>query len=215
LWNPNLLMAFVAVLGGDPCRQNQLAADEKDILLRRHSSSKCSLKLSLARRHLSRRGIPQQHPAVASQKEHSRKLYFSESGVALPLAAARTLSYDRPVRSTFSPGPDGSGRGWQVIHNLVSRNGQLLPVEQARLSPGQEGLINGWGLFTTIRFPWAAVRLRPPLAPPAARCPAHSHPLRFRPGPDLRRRSRTDSPEPGARERRPHLYRREPHRHVA
>ena len=38
-----------------------------------------------------------------------------------------------------------------MIHNLVSRNGQLLPVEQARLSPGQEGLINGWGLFTTIR----------------------------------------------------------------
>ncbi len=38
-----------------------------------------------------------------------------------------------------------------MIHNLVCHNGRLLPVEQARLSPGQEGLINGWGLFTTLR----------------------------------------------------------------
>jgi branched-chain amino acid aminotransferase len=38
-----------------------------------------------------------------------------------------------------------------VIHRIVFHNGQLLPVEQARLSPGQEGLINGWGLFTTLR----------------------------------------------------------------
>jgi branched-chain amino acid aminotransferase len=38
-----------------------------------------------------------------------------------------------------------------MIHRLVSHNGQLLPVEEARLSPGQEGLINGWGLFTTLR----------------------------------------------------------------
>lgn len=38
-----------------------------------------------------------------------------------------------------------------MIHRLVSHNGTLMPVEQARLSPGQEGLINGWGLFTTLR----------------------------------------------------------------
>jgi branched-chain amino acid aminotransferase len=38
-----------------------------------------------------------------------------------------------------------------MIHRLVSHNGTLVPVEQARLSPGQEGLINGWGLFTTLR----------------------------------------------------------------
>jgi branched-chain amino acid aminotransferase len=38
-----------------------------------------------------------------------------------------------------------------MIHRLVSHNGQLQPVEEARLSPGQEGLTNGWGLFTTLR----------------------------------------------------------------
>ena len=38
-----------------------------------------------------------------------------------------------------------------MIHTLISHNGRLVPVEQARLSPGQEGLINGWGLFTTLR----------------------------------------------------------------
>lgn len=38
-----------------------------------------------------------------------------------------------------------------MIHQIICHNGRLLPVEQARLSPGQEGLINGWGLFTTLR----------------------------------------------------------------
>jgi branched-chain amino acid aminotransferase len=38
-----------------------------------------------------------------------------------------------------------------MIQRLISHNGRLTPVEQARLSPGQEGLINGWGLFTTVR----------------------------------------------------------------
>lgn len=38
-----------------------------------------------------------------------------------------------------------------MIHRFVSHNGKLLPVEQARFSPGQAGLLNGWGLFTTMR----------------------------------------------------------------
>lgn len=39
-----------------------------------------------------------------------------------------------------------------MIHRFVSRNGCLLPVEEVRLSPGQAGLLTGWGLFTTIRI---------------------------------------------------------------
>ncbi|MBI1739216.1 MAG: aminotransferase class IV family protein [Acidobacteria bacterium] len=31
-------------------------------------------------------------------------------------------------------------------------NDRLLPIEQVRLSPGQAGLLNGWGLFTTVRI---------------------------------------------------------------
>jgi len=38
-----------------------------------------------------------------------------------------------------------------MIHRFVNHNGQVLPVEQARLSPGQAGLLSGWGLFTTLR----------------------------------------------------------------
>jgi len=38
-----------------------------------------------------------------------------------------------------------------MIHRFVFHNDQLLPLEQVRLSPGQAGLLNGWGLFTTIR----------------------------------------------------------------
>jgi branched-chain amino acid aminotransferase len=38
-----------------------------------------------------------------------------------------------------------------MIHRYVSHNGRLKPVEEVRLSPGQAGLLNGWGLFTTLR----------------------------------------------------------------
>lgn len=38
-----------------------------------------------------------------------------------------------------------------MIHHLIFHNDRLLPVEQTRLSPGQAGLLNGWGLFTTLR----------------------------------------------------------------
>jgi branched-chain amino acid aminotransferase len=39
-----------------------------------------------------------------------------------------------------------------LIHRQVWHNDKLLPIEQVRLSPGQAGLLNGWGLFTTLRI---------------------------------------------------------------
>jgi len=39
-----------------------------------------------------------------------------------------------------------------VIHPNVFHNETLLPVEKVRLSPGQAGLICGWGIFTTLRI---------------------------------------------------------------
>jgi branched-chain amino acid aminotransferase len=39
-----------------------------------------------------------------------------------------------------------------MIHRFVFHNDRLQPVEQVRLSPGQAGLFNGWGLFTTVRI---------------------------------------------------------------
>lgn len=39
-----------------------------------------------------------------------------------------------------------------MIHRHVFHNDRLLPIEQVRLSPGQAGLLNGWGLFTTLRI---------------------------------------------------------------
>ena len=38
-----------------------------------------------------------------------------------------------------------------MIHRFVFHNNKLLPIEQVRLSPGQAGLLSGWGLFTTLR----------------------------------------------------------------
>jgi len=39
-----------------------------------------------------------------------------------------------------------------MIHRFAHHNGRLLPMEQVRLSPGQAGLLSGWGLFTTLRI---------------------------------------------------------------
>jgi branched-subunit amino acid aminotransferase/4-amino-4-deoxychorismate lyase len=39
-----------------------------------------------------------------------------------------------------------------MIHRHIFHNDRLLPIEQVRLSPGQAGLLNGWGLFTTLRI---------------------------------------------------------------
>jgi branched-subunit amino acid aminotransferase/4-amino-4-deoxychorismate lyase len=38
-----------------------------------------------------------------------------------------------------------------LIHRLIFHNDRIVPTEEARLSPGQAGLMNGWGLFTTMR----------------------------------------------------------------
>jgi branched-chain amino acid aminotransferase len=39
-----------------------------------------------------------------------------------------------------------------VIHRYVFHNEEVKPVEKVRWSPGQAGLICGWGLFTTVRI---------------------------------------------------------------
>jgi branched-chain amino acid aminotransferase len=39
-----------------------------------------------------------------------------------------------------------------MIHGKVFHNDRIVPIEQMRLSPGQAGLLSGWGLFTTLRI---------------------------------------------------------------
>lgn len=39
-----------------------------------------------------------------------------------------------------------------MLHKFVYRNGDLVSMQDVRLSPGQAGLLNGWGVFTTIRI---------------------------------------------------------------
>jgi len=39
-----------------------------------------------------------------------------------------------------------------LIHRHIFHNDRILPIDEARLSPGQAGLLNGWGLFTTMRI---------------------------------------------------------------
>ena len=39
-----------------------------------------------------------------------------------------------------------------MIHRFVFHNQELQPVEKTRWSPGQAGLICGWGLFTTVKI---------------------------------------------------------------
>ena len=39
-----------------------------------------------------------------------------------------------------------------MIHRFVFHNDEVKPVEKTRWSPGQAGLVCGWGLFTTVRI---------------------------------------------------------------
>jgi branched-chain amino acid aminotransferase len=39
-----------------------------------------------------------------------------------------------------------------LIHRLIFHNDRIVPIDEARLSPAQAGLLNGWGLFTTMRI---------------------------------------------------------------
>ena len=39
-----------------------------------------------------------------------------------------------------------------MIHRKVFHNDRIVPIEEVRLSPGQAGLLSGWGLFTTLRI---------------------------------------------------------------
>lgn len=39
-----------------------------------------------------------------------------------------------------------------MIHRFIFHNDGVRSIDEARLSPGQAGLLNGWGLFTTIRI---------------------------------------------------------------
>jgi len=39
-----------------------------------------------------------------------------------------------------------------LIHRHIFHNDRIVAIEAARLSPGQAGLMNGWGIFTTMRI---------------------------------------------------------------
>lgn len=39
-----------------------------------------------------------------------------------------------------------------MLHRFVFHNNKLMPIEECRMSPGQAGLLNGWGLFTTLHI---------------------------------------------------------------
>jgi len=38
------------------------------------------------------------------------------------------------------------------MDRLIFHNGRIVPLEEAHLSPGQVGLLMGWGVFTTVRI---------------------------------------------------------------
>jgi branched-chain amino acid aminotransferase len=39
-----------------------------------------------------------------------------------------------------------------MIHRYIHHNGRMQTIEETRLSPGQAGLMAGWGLFSTLRI---------------------------------------------------------------
>src|SRR2546422_4090991 len=39
-----------------------------------------------------------------------------------------------------------------MIHRHIFHNDRLVPIENVRLSPGQAGLLSGYGIFTTLQI---------------------------------------------------------------
>lgn len=64
-----------------------------------------------------------------------------------------------------------------MLHRFVFHNDRLQPMEEVRLSPGQAGLLSGWGLFTTLHVfegePFAYERHWKRLEKDAARTHCH------------------------------------------
>lgn len=44
------------------------------------------------------------------------------------------------------------GEGPRRMHRFLFHNDRILSLQDVRLSPGQAGLFNGWGVFTTLRI---------------------------------------------------------------
>jgi branched-chain amino acid aminotransferase len=74
------------------------------------------------------------------------------------------FAWSRLSAIRFAQGEPGRGKcatispkiekvqGNRVIHRNVWHNDKLADIGQVRLSPGQAGLLAGWGLFTTVRI---------------------------------------------------------------
>ncbi|MBI1941371.1 MAG: class IV aminotransferase, partial [Acidobacteria bacterium] len=39
-----------------------------------------------------------------------------------------------------------------LMDSFIIHNGQIAPLKEVHLSPGQVGLLMGWGVFTTLRL---------------------------------------------------------------
>ncbi len=78
----------------------------------------------------------------------SRRSTGSAHGVAtrLPPREAKTA----PL--TAAPSPVVLCESRPMLHKFVYRNDHVVSMQDVRLSPGQAGLLNGWGVFTTIRI---------------------------------------------------------------
>ena len=63
------------------------------------------------------------------------------------MGGAELFSYNDKEERT-----NEDGKGLRLIHKNIFHNESLLPIEKVRLSPGQAGLVCGWGLFTTLRI---------------------------------------------------------------
>jgi branched-chain amino acid aminotransferase len=63
-------------------------------------------------------------------------------------------AFTRNLATTFGYNPCRFAKRYEarLIHSRIFHNDELLAVEKARLSPGQAGLICGFGLFTTLRI---------------------------------------------------------------
>jgi branched-chain amino acid aminotransferase len=97
----------------------------------------------MSRRHFSRAA---KH--CAQRGRGSTRLLPGNSPHEIPQGRSRT----RPPELEYLTHRGRAAHEVHLIHRNIYHNNRIVPVSEARLSPGQAGLLNGWGLFTTMRI---------------------------------------------------------------
>ena len=91
------------------------------------------------------------HQGRREINDSCQPLIWSSQLVLTRKAARAALTPPALLKLGYTDCRASTGRD-ALIHRYVFHNDELKSIEKVRLSPGQAGLVCGWGLFTTMRI---------------------------------------------------------------